>query len=111
MYLDMAKYYEVKRDGSSALMNTPASRRKSRPLIKTIVGNAKTPLQHANSNYADWVIVSIHGLKTDFNLPNRQLLDVLREMPGSIEFLHLETFGTARFYHYLIGDPGAGTPI
>jgi hypothetical protein len=48
---------------------------------KAVVGNAKPALQRGDGSYADWVIVSIHGLKTYLDLPYRQLLDVLYEMP------------------------------
>ena len=48
---------------------------------KAVVGNTNPALQRGNGGYADWVIVSIHGLKTYLDLPFRRLLDVLHEMP------------------------------
>ena len=47
---------------------------------KTVVRNAKLALQRSDGGYADWVIVSIHGLKTYLDLPYRRLLDVPFEM-------------------------------
>jgi len=44
---------------------------------KAVVGNPKPALQRGDGGYTDWVIVSIHGLKTSHDLPYRRLLDVL----------------------------------
>jgi len=57
---------------------------------KAVVGNPKPAVQKGFSGYADWVIVSIHGLKTYLNLPYRRLLDVLHEMPRIVRILGLE---------------------
>ena len=57
---------------------------------KAVVGNPKPAVQKGFSGYADWVIVSIHGLKTYLDLPYRRLLDVLHEMPRIAEILDLE---------------------
>ena len=57
---------------------------------KVVVGNAKPALQRGDGGYADWVIVSIHGLKTYLDLPYRRLLDVLHEMPRIAQILDLE---------------------
>jgi IS5 family transposase len=57
---------------------------------KAVVGNAKPPVQRGDGGYADWVIVSIHGLKTYPDLPYRRLLDVLFEMPRIDRILGLE---------------------
>jgi len=57
---------------------------------KAVVGNAKPAVQCGYGGYADWVIVSIHALKTYLNLPYRRLLDVLREMPRIARILVLE---------------------
>lgn len=59
---------------------------------KAVVGNAKPALQRGDGGYADWVIVSIHGLKTYLDLPYRRLLDVLYEMPRIGRILGLEPF-------------------
>jgi len=59
---------------------------------KAVVGNANPALQRGDGGYADWVIVSIHGLKTHLDLPYRRLLDVLFEMPRIGRFLDLEPF-------------------
>lgn len=57
---------------------------------KAVVGNAKPAIQRSEDGYADWVIVSIHGLKTYLNFPYRRLLDVLYEMPRIDRILGLE---------------------
>ena len=57
---------------------------------KAVVGNTKPAVQRGNGGYADWVIVSIHGLKTYLDLPYRRLLDVLHEMPRIGRILGLE---------------------
>ncbi|MDL0122139.1 IS5 family transposase [Halobacterium salinarum] len=57
---------------------------------KAVVGNAKPAVQRGTGGYADWVIVSIHGLKTYLDLPYRRLLDVLHEMPRIARILGLE---------------------
>jgi len=59
---------------------------------KAVVGNAKPALQRGDGGYADWVIVSIHDLKTYLDLPYRRLLDVLYEMPGIGRILSLKPF-------------------
>ncbi len=48
---------------------------------KAVVGNAEPAIRRGEGSYANWVIVSIHGLKTYLDLPYRRLLDVLYEMP------------------------------
>ena len=57
---------------------------------KAVVGNAKSALRRGDGGYADWVIVSIHGLKTYLDLPYRRLLDVLYEMPRIDRILGLD---------------------
>jgi len=57
---------------------------------KAVVGNAKPALQRGDGGYADWVIVSIHGLETYLDLPYRRLLDVLYEMPRIDRILDLK---------------------
>jgi len=47
---------------------------------KAVVGNPKPAVQNGFGGYADWVIVSIYGLKTYLDLPYRRLLDILHEM-------------------------------
>jgi len=59
---------------------------------KAVVGNAKPALQPGDGGYADWVIVSVHGLKTYLDLPYRRLLDVLFEMPRIGRILGIEPF-------------------
>jgi IS5 family transposase len=56
---------------------------------KAVVGNVQPAVQRGNGGYADWVIVSIHGLKTYLDLPYRRLLDVLYEMPRIARILDL----------------------
>jgi len=48
---------------------------------KAVIGKAKPPLHRGDGGDAEWVIVSIHGLKTYLDLPYRRLLEVLYEMP------------------------------
>lgn len=57
---------------------------------KAVVGNPTPAVQRGYGGYADWVIVSIHGLKTYLNLPYRRLLDVLFEMLRVDRILGLE---------------------
>jgi len=57
---------------------------------KAVVGNPKPPVQKGFGGYADWVIVSIHGLKTYLDLPYRRLLDIMHEMPRIARILGLE---------------------
>jgi IS5 family transposase len=57
---------------------------------KAVVGNPQPAVQRGEKGYADWVMVSIHGLKTYLDLPYRRLLDVLYEMPRIVRILGLE---------------------
>jgi len=57
---------------------------------KAVVGNPRPAVQRGENGYADWVIVSIHGLKTYLDLPYRRLLDVLYEMPRISRILGLK---------------------
>ena len=57
---------------------------------KAVVGAPDPALCRGDGGYADWVIVSIHGLKTYLDLPYRRLLDVLHEMPRIAGILGLE---------------------
>jgi len=51
---------------------------------------SKTGRSEGFSGYTDWVLVSIHGLKTYLDLSYRRLLDVLHEMPRIARILDLE---------------------
>jgi len=57
---------------------------------KAVVGAPEPAFQPGETGFADWVIVSIHGLKTYLDLPYRRLLDVLHEMPRIARILGLE---------------------
>jgi len=57
---------------------------------KAVVGTPKPAIQRGDGGYADWVIVSIHALKTYLDHPYRRLLDVLYEMPRICGILDLE---------------------
>jgi hypothetical protein len=57
---------------------------------EAVVGNAKHAVQCGDGGYADWVIVSIHGLKTYPDLPYRRYPDVLYELPRIARILDLE---------------------
>ncbi len=48
---------------------------------KAVAGQPELAFQPGKGGYADWVIVTIHGLKTYLDLPYRRLLDVFSEMP------------------------------
>jgi len=73
---------------------------------KAVVGNPKPALSRGKGGYADWVIVSIHGLKTYLKLPYRRLLDVLYEMPWIDRILGLEPTELPDFFHRLFADAG-----
>jgi IS5 family transposase len=57
---------------------------------KAVVGVPAPAVQKGEGGYADWVIVSIHGLKVYLDHPYRRLLDVLHEMPRICRMLDLE---------------------
>ncbi|WP_256533372.1 IS5 family transposase [Halovivax cerinus] len=57
---------------------------------KAVAGAPRPAFQPGEGGYADWVIVTIHGLKTYLDLPYRRLLDVLAEMPRISRILDLE---------------------
>ena len=57
---------------------------------KAVVGNPKSAVRKGDGGYADWLIVSIHGLKIYLDLPYRRLLDILHEMPRIVRILELE---------------------
>jgi IS5 family transposase len=81
----------VKREESGVQTNT--SRFTSRLVSlakKAVVGKPDPAFQEGEGGYADWVIVSIHGLREYLDLPYRRLLDVLAEMHGIVEKLGLE---------------------
>jgi IS5 family transposase len=81
----------VKREES--VVQTNISRFTSRLVSlskKAVVGASAPSYQQGEGGYADWVIVTIHGLKTYLDLPYRRLLDVLAEMPFIVEKLGLD---------------------
>ena len=57
---------------------------------KAVVGQPAPSYQEGEGGYADWVIVSIQGLREYLDLPYRRLLDVLAEMDGIVQKLGLE---------------------
>ena len=57
---------------------------------KAVVSNPKSAVQRGDGGFADWVIASVHSLKTYLDLPYRRLLDVLFEMPRIARILGLE---------------------
>ena len=57
---------------------------------KAVVGVPKPAFRSGEGGYADWVVVSIHGLKTYLDHPYRRLLDVLYEMPRICRHLGLK---------------------
>ena len=60
----MAKYYEVRRDGSNVLMELARLPRKVVTIAKkTVVGNPVPAIRKGESGYGAWVIVSIHVLR------------------------------------------------
>jgi IS5 family transposase len=57
---------------------------------KAVAGEPDPAYQEGDGGYADWVIVSIHGLKEYLAHPYRRLLDVLTEMDGIVAKLGLK---------------------
>ena len=57
---------------------------------KAVVGTPDPAFQPGEKGFSDWVIISIHGLKTYLDHPYRRLLDVLQEMPRIDQILGLE---------------------
>lgn len=57
---------------------------------KAVVGRPDPAFQEGEGGYADWVIISIHGLREYLGHSYRLLLDVLAEMHGIVEKLGLE---------------------
>ncbi len=57
-------------------------------LYQNAVGKApEPPFRKGECDYADWVIITLHGLREYLDLPYRRLLDVLGEMPNIVEKL------------------------
>ena len=60
-------------------------------LAKRAVSDDPAPaVKKGDGGYADWVIVTIHGLREYLDLPYRRLLDVLHEMHGIVERIGLK---------------------
>jgi IS5 family transposase len=78
---------------------------------KAVVGSPRPAVQNGESGYADWVIVSIHGLKTYLDLPYRRLLDVLYEMPRISRILGLEVTQLPDFSTVCAGMQDLKMPI
>jgi IS5 family transposase len=81
----------VKRDGS--FVSSKLARFTSQVVSlaqKAVVGTPNPAFQPGENGFSDWVIVSIHGIKTYLDLPYRRLLDVLHEMPRIARILDLE---------------------
>ena len=57
---------------------------------KAVVGRQEPAFRPGEGGYADWVIVSIHGLRVYLDHPYRRLMDVLSEMPRITRILGLE---------------------
>ena len=58
---------------------------------KAVSDGHRPPVKKGDGGYADWVIVAFHGLKEHLGHTYRQLLDVLKEMPGIVRRLGLTT--------------------
>lgn len=56
---------------------------------KAVVNDPDPPVRKGEGGYADWVIVTLHGLREYLNQPYRRLMDILREMPGIVDILGL----------------------
>ncbi|WP_265112520.1 IS5 family transposase [Halosolutus halophilus] len=54
-----------------------------------VTGEPAPVIEKGDGGYADWVIVSIHGLREYLNQPYRRMLDILYEMPGIVAKLGL----------------------
>ena len=55
-----------------------------------VAGEPDPAFQPGEGGYADWLIVSLHGLREYLDHPYRRLLDVLYEMPRIVGILGLE---------------------
>jgi hypothetical protein len=56
---------------------------------KAVGSDGTQPVKKGEGGYADWVIISLHGLREYLDLPYRCLLDILREMPDIVVKLGL----------------------
>jgi len=56
---------------------------------KAVGGEPDPALQDGDGDYADWVIVALHGLREHLHHTYRRLLDVLHEMHGIVAKLDL----------------------
>jgi len=56
---------------------------------KAVGSDGKQPVKKGEGGYADWVIITLHGLREYLDLPYRRLLDILREMPDIVAKLGL----------------------
>lgn len=102
-------YYlqEVMREGPVVSTKPVRFTKQVVPLAQNaVVGIAKTALLRGVGGYADWVIVSLHGLKTYLDLPYRRLLDVQYEMPRIGRILGREPFQLPDFTTVLCAHAG-----
>lgn len=60
--------------------------------------NARPTYEPGGNDYADWVIVAVHGLREYLDHPYRRLLDVLHEMSRMVEKLGLAVARIPDFY-------------
>ncbi len=56
---------------------------------KAVGSDGTQPVKKGEGGYADWVIISLHGLREYLDLLYRRLLDILREMPDIVAKLDL----------------------
>lgn len=56
---------------------------------KATAGPPAQPVKMGDGGYADWVMITLHGLKEHLDHSYRQLMDVLREMPRIRRILEL----------------------
>lgn len=52
---------------------------------RAVCGDLLPPVRRGDGGYADWVIVTVHGLREYLDPAYRRLLDVLHEIPGNVE--------------------------
>ena len=58
---------------------------------KAVVNDPDPPVKKGEGGYADWVIVTLHGLREYLNQPYRRLMDILQVMPAFVDILGLST--------------------
>lgn len=88
----------MKRTGTSVHSELARFTARCVALSQKAVGTDRDPpVKRGDGGYADWVIVTLHGLREYLDHTYRQLMDVLREMPRIVEELGLEEVDLPHF--------------